>query len=56
MQQSQGKEGQRGKVKEIVITSEMCSSTSLRRWRTLVMKWIAERQEGEEAGGSAFSG
>lgn len=39
-----------------MITSEMCSSTSLRRRRTLDMNWIAEWQDGEEAGGSVFSG
>lgn len=44
-------------VKEkIEITSETCSSTSLRRWRTLDMKWIADWQEGDGAGGSALSG
>ena len=47
-------------TEEIVFTSETCSSTSLRRWRTLDMKWMAEWQEEEEeeeaAGGSALSG
>lgn len=43
--------------RETVITSETCSSTSLRRWRTLDMNWMAERQDGGAGGGgSALSG
>lgn len=41
---------------ETVITSETCSSTSLRRLRTLDMNWMAERQDGGGGGRSALSG
>lgn len=53
------KNRQKTGVKEIkeeaLFTSEMCSSTSLSRWRTLVMKWTADWQEGGGTGGSAPS-
>lgn len=55
-QRRKQRKGVKDRMEEIVFTSETCSSTSLRRWRILDMNWIAEWQEGEEAGGSALSG
>lgn len=46
LERGQNEKRQKTGVKEIkeeaLFTSEMCSSTSLRRWRTLVMKWTAD--------------
>ena len=61
MQQSQGfkKEEKEKKIdvqEEILFTSEICSSTSLRRWRILDMTRTAEVQEGEEAAEASLSG
>lgn len=44
------------KEEETAFTSETCWSTSLRRCRTLDMKWIAEWQDGGGAGASRSSG